>query len=313
MDLQDDPETQNAERERLQAWLAQERKAVLVVNTKSRRGLRLYQEAKNELQRAGFDITAYPVRDPARLPEVVTEAIAQGCRFIIVGGGDGTVSAVAGSLAYRNVALGLLPLGTANNFARGNDIPLAIRPAVAVLAAGHVATVDLGRINESYFTNAVSIGLSSALHRSGPERMKKRFGRVGYLLAAAQRFAVHTSFRCRLAHDGRTTEVEALDLRVANGPFYGSLRAIGRADLHSGQLVVRIIKGSSKWTLGRVWAGVLMNERIDPACVETLNVREVQIDVMPQQFVSVDGEVVTQTPIRIAAVPRALHLVVPRP
>jgi diacylglycerol kinase family enzyme len=77
--------------------------------------------------------------------------------------------------------------------------------------------------------------------------------------------------------------------------------------------VVRIIKGSSKWTLGRVWAGILMNERIDPACVETLNVREVDIDVTPQQFVSVDGEVVTQTPIRIAAVPRALHLVVPRP
>jgi YegS/Rv2252/BmrU family lipid kinase len=246
MDLQDNPEAQNAERERLQAWLAQERKAVLVVNTASHRGLRLYQEAKSELQRAGFDITAYAVRDPARLPEVVTETIAQGSRFIIVGGGDGTISAVAGSLAYRKVAFGILPMGTANNFARGNDLPLEVKPAVAVLAAGHVATVDLGRINEGYFTNAVSIGLSSALHRSGPERMKKQFGRAGYLLAAARQFAVHKPFRCRLTHDGRTTEVEALDLRVANGPFYGSLRVVARADLHSGRLVARVIKGYSK-------------------------------------------------------------------
>jgi diacylglycerol kinase family enzyme len=134
MDLQGiHPDT---ERDRLQVSLVRDRKAALVVNTKSERGQRFHQEAERELQGAGFDITPYPVPDPARLSEVVVEAIEQGHRFIIAGGGDGTISAVAGSLAYRDVALGILPMGTANNFARGNAIPLELEPAVALLVAG---------------------------------------------------------------------------------------------------------------------------------------------------------------------------------
>jgi YegS/Rv2252/BmrU family lipid kinase len=309
MDLQGiHPDT---ERDRLQVSLARDRKAALVVNTKSERGQRFHQEAERELQGAGFDITPYPVPDPARLSEVVVEAIEQGHRFIIAGGGDGTISAVAGSLAYRDVALGILPMGTANNFARGNAIPLELEPAVALLVAGHVATVDLGRVNGTYFTNAVSIGLATALHKSGPERMKQRFGRAGYLLAAARQFGAHEPFRCRLTHDGGTTEMEALDLRVANGPFYGSLRAVDRADVHNGRLVARIIKGNSKWTLGRVWAGLLIGERKDPGCIETISVRDIEIDAVPQQSVSIDGEVAAQTPVRIAVAAKALHLVVP--
>jgi YegS/Rv2252/BmrU family lipid kinase len=229
-----------------------------------------------------------------------------------VGGGDGTVSAVAGCLAGTDVALGLLPMGTANNFARGNDIPVDLDDAVKVIAGGKAQKVDLGRIGDGYFTNAVSLGLTTSLHRSGPERMKKRFGRAGYLLAATQRFAVHKPFRCRLILYGEYRELQVLDLRIANGPYYGSVRAVERADTHSGKLAVRIVKGTSKWTLGRVWAGMLLGPKgDDPACVETVSVSTADIEVVPPAFVSVDGEVVTQTPVRIAIAPKALNLIVP--
>ena len=310
MDAQHDPDQRDSEREQLQRLLSQGSEAVLIVNTKSRRGQRLYEEGKHELRRRGLEVTDYPVRDPTRVPEIVQEAVGQGRQFLIVGGGDGTISAVAGSLAYRKVVLGLLPLGTANNFARGNNIPLDVKEAVSVLAAGRVATVDLGRVNEGFFTNAVSIGLSSALHRSGPDLMKKHLGRAGYLLAAIQRLKAHQPFRCRLVHEGETFDLEALDLRVANGPFYGGLRAIPRADPRSGELIVRIITGSSKWRLGRVWAGLLLGETTDAANVQSIKVREVEINITPRQFVSVAGEIVTHTPIRILVAPKALHLIV---
>src|SRR5690242_18809603 len=104
---------------RLDAAISGERRAVLVVNTRSRSGRDLYADAKRLLTRAGLRIdAAYPVRDPVRLPEIVQGAIAQGHKLIIVGGGDGTISSVVDCFAHRDTVLGILPLGTANSFAR---------------------------------------------------------------------------------------------------------------------------------------------------------------------------------------------------
>jgi diacylglycerol kinase family enzyme len=73
------------------------------------------------------------VRDPDRLPEAVRKVISKGCKQVIVGGGDGTISSVVDDFAYRDVVFGLLPLGTANSFARTLGIPLTVAKAVDVI------------------------------------------------------------------------------------------------------------------------------------------------------------------------------------
>jgi YegS/Rv2252/BmrU family lipid kinase len=292
--------------------MTSERRAVLVVNTRARGGAQLYGQAKDLLVGEGFEIAAaYPVRDPARIPEIVREAVAGGERLIVMGGGDGTISSVVDYLAYRDVVLGIVPMGTANNFARAIGLPLNVRDAVEVIARGHTASIDLGKINNNYFSNAVSLGISASIHRGSPDQIKRWLGRAGYFLVAARRFAVHRPFRCRLEHDGRVTEVEALDLRIANGPYHGGVVAVPDASVDSRELAVRIIKGSSKWTLARVWANIYRGAAQDPAAVEILRVRELAISTDPQQPVSVDGEVVAQTPVRISVASQALRLMVP--
>ena len=286
--------------------------AALVVNTQSRRGQAAYGPAKQELARQGIRvIAAYPVRDASRIAAVVDEAIAKGCRFVIVGGGDGTISSVMSSFANKDVCLGLLPMGTANNFARANNIPLDLTAAVGVIATGRMARVDLGTVNGRYFTNSVSIGLTSAIHRGSPDTIKRFLGRMGYFLVAARRFAQHRAFRCSIVVDGDAVDVEALDLRVANGPFQGGLRVVEQAGVSSGDLIVRIIKGSSKWVLGRTWGRLVWGKRGELQSVQTLRGQRIEISATPPQFVSVDGEVVTQTPVQISVAPGALHLTVP--
>jgi len=100
----------------LEAAIRTRREAVLVVNSRSRRGRQLYHRAKRLLRERGIALAlTYPVRNPARIPEIVRDAIGKGYQFIIIGGGDGTISSVVDFFAYRSVVLGILPAGTANS------------------------------------------------------------------------------------------------------------------------------------------------------------------------------------------------------
>ena len=135
-----------AEKAALEREIKQSRRAVLVVNTRSRHGARAYSEAKRLLAEAGIALdAAYPVRNAERLPEIAREEIAKGRKFIIIGGGDGSISSVVDHFAYASVVFGVLPLGTANSFARTLGIPLDLPGAIDVLVNGKVADIDLAR------------------------------------------------------------------------------------------------------------------------------------------------------------------------
>ena len=111
---------------------------------------------------------------------MVREEMTKGRKFIILGGGDGSISSVVDHLAYASVVFGLLPLGTANSFARTLGIPLDLKGAIDVLVNGKVADVDLAKINEDYFANGSSIGMPAIVGRATPHSLKKWLGRGAY-------------------------------------------------------------------------------------------------------------------------------------
>src|SRR5829696_8996732 len=114
-------------------------RAALIVNTRSRTGERAFFEALDRLQELGVPLgVTYAIRDPARLSETVREVLDEDSdyRLLILGGGDGSVSSVVDFLAHHDVPLGLLPLGTANDFARTLEIPAEIQQACETIAGG---------------------------------------------------------------------------------------------------------------------------------------------------------------------------------
>jgi diacylglycerol kinase (ATP) len=114
------------------------RRAALIVNTRSRSGERTFFQALDRLQELGVTLgPTYAVRDPARLPETVRDVLDDdsGYELLILGGGDGSVSSVVDFLAHHDITLGLLPLGTANDFARTLGIPSDIEGACQTITS----------------------------------------------------------------------------------------------------------------------------------------------------------------------------------
>ena len=153
------------------------RHAALVVNTRSRTGERAFFRALDVLQELHVPLgVTYAIRDPARLAETVREVLDDGYRLLILGGGDGTVSSVVDFLVDSDAVLGLLPLGTANDFARTLDIPEDIEAACRTIARGKVVDIDLGLAGDNFYVNVASVGLGVEATRALSPWLKKSTG-----------------------------------------------------------------------------------------------------------------------------------------
>ena len=215
--------------QRVSSDIATER-AALIVNTRSRTGERTFFKALDRLQELGVSLgVTYAIRDPARLPETVREVLhdGSGYRFLILGGGDGSVSSVVDFLAHHDTLLGLLPLGTANDFARTLGIPQDIEGACRTIAEGKVVDIDLGLAGDNYYVNVASVGLGVEATRALSPWLKRSTGPLAYPAAAIKAFLRHEPFSARLTFpDGDHEPVEydrLLQVAVGNGRFYGGV------------------------------------------------------------------------------------------
>ncbi|WP_307031698.1 diacylglycerol/lipid kinase family protein [Arthrobacter globiformis] len=132
------------------------RSAAVVINAGSRRGA-AHELAVDTMRKAGVPISSmHHVLSGGELAATLDRVVEDGHDLIVVGGGDGTVTAAAGRVAGIDVALGVLPLGTANDFARTLEIPNNLAEACATVAEGKVVDIDLGRANGEPFLNVAS-------------------------------------------------------------------------------------------------------------------------------------------------------------
>ena len=288
------------------------RRAVLLVNRRSRRGNQLYGDAKRLLEASGIELDPkYSSLAASRLSSLVADAIADGHRLIIVGGGDGTLSRVLPQFVHRDVALGILPLGTANSFARTLGIPLDMESAANVITSGKVVDVDVGRIGDAYFCTAASVGLAARIARHMPPRLKKWLGRMAYPLVALAQLRRFGAFRCTVTANGERMDVDALEVRVANAAHTGGVAVAREASAESRDLVAHVTTGRSIRKLLGVWLRLTAGVRPHPDEVRTIRSRRFAIDAVPAQHVAIDGEAFIKTPFEVSVAEQALFVMVP--
>jgi len=296
----------------LHAAIRQRGRAALVVNTRSRRGLRLYQAAGSQLQAAGVDLLgSFPVHRPGQLEAGLAAALDLRPDLLIAGGGDGTLSLVARHLAYRDTALGILPLGTTNNFARTLGIPLNVAAAVGVLAGGKVADVDLGQADGTFFANLVSVGLSGHVAATVRHDLKRLLGRAAYPLTAVARLPWHRPFQATITIGERHYSVKTHQLNIANGSFHAGRPITGDASADDRLLLAYSLGGSTRPALiGATIRHALLGARRSHAEPAFLATRELWLHTTPPLPLDIDGEIHGHTPARITLAPNALRVMV---
>jgi YegS/Rv2252/BmrU family lipid kinase len=288
------------------------REAVLVVNARSRKGQALFREAKARLEEAGISLTeAHAVRDPRRLKQRVDQAVAGGAPMVIVGGGDGSLSCSVDFVVDRDCVFALLPLGTANSFARTLGIPLDLDGAVETIASGRRRRIDLGMINGDYFVNTAAMGLAPMIADSVPHRLKRYLGRAGYLIWALWCLARFRPFTVRIDGAGESRSLTALELRIANGRFHGGVEVVETTDVDSGDIVVQAVTGRYKRNLIWNWFATYFRLAARHETVEEIRGRRLEVTTRPELGISIDGEVLTRTPATIEIAAKAIEVVVP--
>jgi diacylglycerol kinase (ATP) len=292
--------------------------AALIVNARSRAGEKAFEQAAQLLESLGVEVgVSYALGDPTRLPETVQEAVGEGHNPIILGGGDGSVSSTVDFLAHHDITLGVLPLGTANDFARTLEIPSDLEAACETIAHGKVVDIDLGLAGDNFYVNVASVGLGVEATRSLSPRLKKSIGPLAYPVAAIRTFFKHEPFAARLFFPDEDHEPvdygRLLQVAVGNGRFYGGGMVIAPgAGIDDRSLDIYAIRLGRRRDLVGVARYLKSGDFVRNESVDHFRTRRVLLETEPELPVNVDGELVAQTPEEFSVASNALHVIVPK-
>jgi len=306
-------ETMNSEAETklMETTPARRRRALVLLNPNARQGRANVDPVLDRMEDAGFNIKVEAGLAPDKLSRYIADR-KDDLDCVVVGGGDGTINAAARGLMDTGLPLGILPMGTANDLARTLGIPLDLLQAADVIVAGRSNAIDVGTVNGHPFFNVASLGLSADLARGLTRETKRRWGRLGYAVAAGRVLAEARPFTAWISNKDERVRVKTLQIAVGNGRHYGGGNVVeataaiddGMLDLYSLELA-SVFKLALMLRSFRSGAHGAWNEVRTKRCIEF------DIETRLPRPINTDGELVTETPAHFKVHREAITVYVP--
>jgi diacylglycerol kinase (ATP) len=246
--------------------------------------------------------------------------LRKGCEMVVAAGGDGTLNEVVNGIREdaSGVVLGLIPLGTGNDFARTLDLPTDVDDAIALLLAGHTRAIDLVRVTSDemrYFINVSAGGFSGLVDEKLTPEMKKTWGPLAYLRSAAAALPELRAYRTTLSLDNAESLTLSLyNVVIANGRYVGGGRQIApEASIDDGLLDIILIQERSPAELALLAAQMALGSHLSNDAIVFRRAKKVTVNSRPGMWFNVDGELVGNEPAKFEVLPRALQFVVAAP
>jgi undecaprenyl-diphosphatase len=275
--------------------------------------------ARSVMRSAAFTVVdEIPVDERERLAEWVRRADGER-PLIVAAGGDGTVGAAADLVADSPAVLGVLPLGTSNDFARSLGIPIDPAAAARLLATGKVSTIDAGLVSagdgpQRHFVHAAAAGLNVHFARHATRAaMRRRFGRLTYIVAAARTLRERRTFACTVQIDGERHDLKLVHLSVINAPVFGGaleLRLVG-ADVDDRALDVIAVEHVPALRLVLAALAMLIHPHRPGRGIHLFQGRNIQIHTSEPLEITLDGEIAGTLPATFDVAPEALRVITP--
>jgi diacylglycerol kinase (ATP) len=287
------------------------RRALLIINGNSRSGSDAKAQVMEGMHRLGIDPILRECSSREELSPLIVEEGAQ-ADMVVIGGGDGTLNAAAAGLAELKLPFGILPLGTANDLARTLGIPTDLQSALDVIGGGRIRSIDVGIVNDVMYFNVASIGLSAELAEKLTAETKRRFGKLGYAIAAIRVLAGARPFRADIIGDEGRARSLTLQIAVGNGRYYGGGNIVASdADIDDESLRLYSLEFVKAWRMVAMLHRFRSGEHGELEEVRTLRADRFEVRTRRPRPVNADGEIVTQTPAVFRLLPKAIDVFVP--
>lgn len=286
-------------------------RALLLVNRHARKGQQQLDAAIAQLQALNIELLEESTDYPDRLPKIIRE-YRDRVDLVIIGGGDGTLNAAVAGLVDTQLPLGILPLGTANDLARTLGIPDTLPEACQVIAAGKRTPIDLGWVNEKYFFNVASLGLSVQITRKLTKEVKQRWGVFAYAATALQVLLNSRRFTAEIRTEGRSETVKSVQIAVGNGRYYGGGMAVAEdAAIDDNRLDLYSLEIEHWWQMVLVLPAMRRGSHRESRWVQAWEGKEFFVYTRKPLAINTDGEITTYTPAHFRVIPKAVSVLVP--
>lgn len=248
---------------------------------------------------------------------IARQAIEAGVDLIVAAGGDGTLNEVLNGMApdFGEARLGLLPMGTGNDFARSVNIPADLEGSLAVLREGRVRAIDVARASfgdhRRYFLNMSAGGFSSMVSEKADEA-KDRWGPLAYMRAALGTLPDLQGFRTVFTlNSAERLEVEAYNVIVSNGRYVAAgIPVAPQSQLDDGLLDVMIVPFVTGPQIALLVPQVLLGRHLDSDLLLFRKATCLEIASDPAMTFNLDGEIIGECPVTFEVLPRALEMIV---
>jgi|YNPMSStandDraft_1061717.scaffolds.fasta_scaffold04144_2 diacylglycerol kinase (ATP) len=249
------------------------------------------------------------------LKPIIEQAIRDGYQVFVAAGGDGTISQVASCLAYTDLPLGIIPVGTGNALARGLGLPQDFASAFRLIVCKHqYRMLDALRINGQYHVLNAGVGVTSKVVLNTPRPVKRRYGMLAYIWEAIKALFGIQPHSFRLTIDGRKYRLRASEVFIACGGWLGIQLPFTDLDIQpdDGRVDVFVVKARNLGGYIRLAFSLLFGRRQQALPMKHIPAyHEILIETRHPLPVQSDGDWIGKTPVKIEVCPKAIRLIVP--
>lgn len=260
-------------------------------------------------QEVGLTIVPYRIQKGIDLSEAL-DIIDETYSYILIAGGDGTVDSLVNAMKHRNIniPIGILPVGTANDFGKFINMPSDIQEACKQILDSKPVAVDVGKINDDYFINVASTGLFTDISQKIDANLKNTIGKLAYYLKGIEELPNFRKLKVKLSSKECNYEGEMYLLLVFNGKTAGNLNLATEAEITDGKLDVIMFKAIQIIELLPLFIKLLKGEHLDSDKVVYFKTDDVYIESSEDIVTDIDGERGPDFPLRIQCIKGGIKL-----
>lgn len=249
--------------------------------------------------------------------ELTRQAVEEGIELVVAAGGDGTLNELVNGLSadFGRTRLGLLPLGTGNDFARSIGVPDDLDGAIAVLREGRTRKIDVGRAlvggKNRWFLNMAVGGFSGVVSEKASEA-KERWGPLAYMRGAVDAWPELTAFETSIVLNGaERLQIATYNIVISNGRYVAAgIPVAPQAEVDDGLFEVMIAPETTIPNLALLVPQVLLGQHLNSDLLIFRRATRIEIESTPPMAFNVDGELLDEASAVFEVHPRALEMVV---